>query len=1224
MTGSPLASRHRAGPHRADFVAFVAPAPKCGRTSGVANTALVLARAGHRTLIVDWSAEFPSVRQHYFRYFRELPASAEMTELSRAADRVTAGLRGRSGVWRAARFDTPGAQVDVLEPAVNWGDQSAPGLRWSEDVVRLAADLHATIDERGYDYALIDVTSEPDPDVISVVAEAAEHIVVVCREDPHTARGAARLAETIRTARPNAPRLAALARGNPGAEPPGADVGGLGEMCERIVQVPFAPAYARRPVLAVVAEPPDNAVARAYVDLAGWLTGGAIDAPWPDAETRADYRAQLRMDDTSAAERFTVRHQWPDRRWADWVRAQLEDGGAEVRLAGMDEYVTGRTVTLVPAGASAEPADGHRADVTVLLPGANPSATPAVSFDGLAAEDARDRLLDAVRLSADPLAPPPIAVRPSYPLDPPPDVPPPANVPVTEGPFVGRDGDLARLRDRLLDGVGGCEPQVIGGPPGVGKTELALRYIRFFRPDYDVIWWIPARTPELARAGLAELADELGIAPQAEKAPAVVRHLMARPGTWLLVFDDADDIDALRDLLPNVGRGHVLVTTRAGQGARLDAIGAEPGAELLRRRMPGLPPERGETIARRLEGLPLALELAACSLYETAEAHRGEFLTTEDAATAVAEKFADRLTKRLSTRSPLSGEAVTGACLDITYQTLEEEPLGRLTLRLLELCSWLAPEGVDHTLLASEPFLRQIAEVDAADGAILRDDSMVLDEILRICVRYGLAATFWGERPRFRMHRMVRELIRARMPEQVAAQRQRQLLTALAASIPPDVGRRSRHRGDVLRALSPHLEVSGAAESDDPAVRQWIVNHVRLQVTSRDHGGMRAVVPLAERLARTWPADLITGRLLGELANVHRALGMFADAEATAKRALDILHRRGDAGRVPALTIERGVAGDQRWLGDFDASLATALSVYEQMRRRLGEDHDETIVARLNVAESAYLAGDYSRALEMIEYAWRRQSEHTGEGGRLALECARRNGDYLGALGRWAEARRVLMRAYGLADRQTPVLTRLGLLRSFAIALRNVWPVRIDEDLGRLRDARNGLRELLGDDHPAALSARLSLAIGVDMIGGHGAAVREARACLAGYERVFTEGHPFIQLCRLDLSAFLTDDGAAGEAYEIADQAWDALGGTVGDDHPWMLVAGLHRARAMAAYGREAEAAGIVEATAENALEYLGPGPCAEAAKMLSAPGALRRPLPERIKPALYLDIPNI
>lgn len=217
------------------------------------------------------------------------------------------------------------------------------------------------------------------------------------------------------------------------------------------------------------------------------------------------------------------------------------------------------------------------------------------------------------------------------------------------------------------------------------------------------------------------------------------------------------------------------------------------------------------------------------------------------------------------------------------------------------------------------------------------------------------------------------------------------------------------------------------------------------------------------------------------------------------------------------------------------------------------------------------------------------------------------------------------MRANGLAGGEIPPLTRLELLRRYAIAFCVTRPPRTDEDLGHLRDARNGMRELLGDDHPSTLAARLSLALGVDAIGGHRTAVREARACLAGYERAFVDGHPFIQLCRLDLSGFLVHDGAAGEAAEIADRARDSLDAALGPVHPWTLAADLLRARAKAACGRDEEAAGIVDATFEDALEYLGPDhPYTEAARVLTTPGTLTGPLPVRLRPALYLDIPII
>nr|WP_294554043.1 hypothetical protein [uncultured Rhodopila sp.] len=209
-------------------------------------------------------------------------------------------------------------------------------------------------------------------------------------------------------------------------------------------------------------------------------------------------------------------------------------------------------------------------------------------------------------------------------------------------PFVNRDPDpLAEiglhLRDPSRDAA-----VVLHGPPGVGKSELALEYGRRRQGAYPGGTFRLDATGEtlvieLARLGQFEFPEGFPAGwPIADQAQWTLRRVWTRP--TLLIYDNVQSEAALEPCLPPAGTPcHVVATSlldrwdarlpaievpRLTAGESLDLIAGIAGQALARR--------YGGQLAGSADGLPVQLVPASATLAH--EARRGRVRMASRAA----------------------------------------------------------------------------------------------------------------------------------------------------------------------------------------------------------------------------------------------------------------------------------------------------------------------------------------------------------------------------------------------------------------------------------------------------------------------------------------------------------------------------------------------------------------------------------------------------------------
>ena len=201
------------------------------------------------------------------------------------------------------------------------------------------------------------------------------------------------------------------------------------------------------------------------------------------------------------------------------------------------------------------------------------------------------------------------------------------NLPLPRTPLVGRRDEMRQI----LDALGGTPVLTLTGPGGVGKTRLAVEIARTVAPSYGGgAFFVPLAGVEDAETVPAVVARSLGLIEEPGEAAADALSRALRDRELLLVLDNFERLIAaaslVADLVAACPRIRVLATSRERLHVTAETEYAVPslvdddGIELFlaraRAARPVPEPKAGEidemrAICRRLDGLPLAIELAA-------------------------------------------------------------------------------------------------------------------------------------------------------------------------------------------------------------------------------------------------------------------------------------------------------------------------------------------------------------------------------------------------------------------------------------------------------------------------------------------------------------------------------------------------------------------------------------------------------------------------------------
>ncbi len=716
--------------------------------------------------------------------------------------------------------------------------------------------------------------------------------------------------------------------------------------------------------------------------------------------------------------------------------------------------------------------------------------------------------------------------------------------PVIAAGFVKR-----QEQDELFDAVfTRSEPRtVLTGMRGSGKTQLvAAVAARCEEEGWPLIAWIHAASRKEIITGLYEVALRIGIdAPKNIPLEVIVQRLLnrlrsAEAADRLFVFDNVENPDDLRDLIPEGAGVRTLITTPRhlgwdGPGWLRLTVGAferEQSITLLCEHTGDTHREAADRIADEFGDVPVAITQAA------ATAKQGGYALSS---------YFDRLSRHPleSSINCLEGDdypdAVGIALLMAYEQVLEqlrtEHPQReRIAVSLLDALSLLAASGVPtHWLLSLDGDSDAVRDTLSflKSAAIFQESSDGNKTIIPWLQGHVYRETYLNDQ---------KKLGEAR---------------SYAATLLSGIDVDRLENGEQRRDETHHL------------IEQL------LSVTSQDYSQSLFSEPqVASKLAETLHDATSLG--MSQL-----ALGLTESVT----QACDALGPHDPH----TLSPRNELARTYQDAGRLDKAIALHEQTLEDSIRILGTDHPSTLTSRLNLAGAYQAAGRLDEAITLYEQVFSGRSRVLGPDHRSTLMSRDELAGIYREAGRFDEAitlkKQILADAVRIMgpDSSSASAARLNLAATYRDA------GRLNEAITLYKQNLDDVARIMGPDHPETLASRHSLACAYRDAGRLDKAIALYKENLEDFTRLTGPDHPRTLSSRGTLASAYQAAGRFDEAIPLFEQNLDDFTRTLGLDHPETLASRHSLAGAYRDAGRLDQAIPLFEQNLTDFIRILGP-----------------------------------
>jgi len=477
--------------------------------------------------------------------------------------------------------------------------------------------------------------------------------------------------------------------------------------------------------------------------------------------------------------------------------------------------------------------------------------------------------------------------------------------------FIGREQFLLRLHQVLAADNTTVLSQAcaISGIGGIGKTQTALEFAYRYAHDYNAVLWVHASSREMLIsdfAGLAQVLDlpEKDQGDQFQRIVAVNRWL-EKNIPWLLIFDNASNLDLVTDFLPRSPGGATLVTTRSTitgtfiKKMPLKPMNREEGISFLSRHLASYE-EAEETLAEELsnsersaaeaiwklmDGLPLGLDQAAAYVEEN-QCDLADYLSIFQAMRKML------LQKRGSLRQKMYPDAVATTWL-LSFQEIEQA--NPAASELLRFCAFLCPDAIPEEIIG-----KSIIDLGSHLHNVVGDRHL-WNNMINTLLQYSLVQRN-PETKILRFHRMVQVVLQDMLDEDKKRSMSENAMLAINAAFP-----------EAEHATWPQCE--------------------RLLIQA---------LFAAQTIEEYHIVSKGAGDLLSKTATYLRERALYAEAEPLLKKAISIYEQCLGADQLETALGQNNLAELYRQQGKFEQAeflLLAALAIRKQL---LGTHHPVT------------------------------------------------------------------------------------------------------------------------------------------------------------------------------------------------------------------------------------------------------------------------------------------
>ncbi len=755
--------------------------------------------------------------------------------------------------------------------------------------------------------------------------------------------------------------------------------------------------------------------------------------------------------------------------------------------------------------------------------------------------------------------------------------------------FTGRSQLLQDLHAELTGTGVAALSQVaaIAGLGGIGKTQTAVEYAyRHFPVDYDWVFWVKAETELSAVTDLAAIGRSLSLAGATLDELAVqVRQWLETHDRWLLIFDNADQPELLKLVLPRRHAGRILLTSRA---RRFVSVGIRAALEIgklslkesiafLSDRTQRLELDAAElaaveALARELDGLPLVLEQA------------GAYLDQMQVRFAVyLAHYRQQRLALLARQMPETGDYPASVA---TTWVLNFEETGRrspLAVQILQVSAVWAADDIPEALLQQSQLGLGADELTLAEGLgalanfslIQRDGGFYsIHRMVQEVVWQGLAVAVrqdWLERAIATLNAMFPNASKIEN-WQVCGQLVSHV-QAIAARLevnPVD----TPEIGFLLNAAGYYLHEQGRYSEAEPLYERSL--SIREQQLGADHptvaSSLNNLAELYQSQGRYSEAELLSKRSLSifeqqlgadhptiatslnNLAELYQSQGRYSEAELLSKRSLSIFEQQLGADHPTVATSLNNLAllyYSQGRYSEAELLSKRSLSLKEQ---QLGADHPTIATSLNNLALLYYSQGRYSEAELLSKRSLSIFEQQLGADHPTVATSLNNLAELYRTQGRYSEAEPLFERSLSIRERQ------LGAAHpDVALSLHNL--AGLYQSQGRYSEAEplferslSIWERQLGADHPDVASSLHNLAGLYESQGRYSEAEPLYERSLSIRERQLGAAHPDVASSLHDLAYLYESQGRYSEAEPLFERSLSILEKVLPANHPNLAI----------------------------------------------------------------------